>query len=265
MRYSKYTQRSRMGIPLLEHPLSTQNSRVTDLAGDNSTIQLQSYGSIAAGDNGTRTVMDGLIERAYRQIFFHAMSCDRDSNLESQLRSKNITVRDFIRGLLLSERFQQGYYQCNSNYRMVDQVVGRVLGRPVHGDAERRSWAILIGEKGFTRFVDEILESNEYMDSFGYDLVPQQRSRILPGKGIGELPIYQKYPRYGKEWRDSLQMRAPSAQRKLALEAPAEMSAKWVNGNVPKFALRIWLTLIVAGGIEITRLLITIAVSMLRT
>ena len=254
-----------MGIPLLEHPLSTQNSRVTDLAGDNSTIQTQNIGSVAAGGDGVRTTVDELIERAYRQIYFHAMSCDRDPNLESQLRSNNITVRDFIRGLLLSERFQQGYYQCSSNYRMVDQVVGRVLGRPVHGDAERRSWAVLIGEKGFTRFVDEILESNEYMESFGYDRVPQQRSRILPGKSIGELPIYQKYPRYGIDWRDSLQMRAPSEQGKLALETPAEISANWVNGKVPAFALRLWLALIVAGGIEITRLLITIAVSMLRT
>ena len=254
-----------MGIPLLEHPLSTQNSRVTNLAGDNSTIQLQNYGSVAAGDDGIRTTIDELIERAYRQIFFHAMSCDRDPFLESQLRSNNITVRDFIRGLLLSERFQQGYYQCSSNYRMVDQVVGRVLGRPVHGDAERRSWAVLIGEKGFTNFVDKILESNEYMESFGYDLVPQQRSRILPGKGAGELPIYQKYPRYGADWRDSLQTRAPAKQNKSNTDTSEEMSANWVNGNVPAFALKLWLALIVAGGIEITRLLITIAASMLRT
>ena len=74
-----------MGIPLLEHPLSTQNSRVTDLAGDNSTIQAQNIGSVASGGDEVRTTIDGLIERAYRQIFFHAMKCDRDPNLESQL------------------------------------------------------------------------------------------------------------------------------------------------------------------------------------
>ena len=92
--------------------------------------------------------MDGLIEQAYRQVFFHAMRSDREPFLDSQLRSGNITVRDFIRGLLLSERFQQGYYQSNSNYRMVNQVVGRVLGRAVHSDAERRAWSSVIGERG---------------------------------------------------------------------------------------------------------------------
>ena len=72
---------------------------------------------------------------------------------------------------------------------MVDQVVGRVLGRPTYGDAERLTWSIVIGEKGFTAFVDEVLDSPEYMESFGYDLVPQQRSRVLPGRSVGETPI----------------------------------------------------------------------------
>ncbi len=60
------------------------------------------------------------------------MRRDREPFLESQLRNGNVTIRDCMRGLLLSEGFQQGYYQFNSNYRMVDQVVNCVLGRPVH-------------------------------------------------------------------------------------------------------------------------------------
>ena len=126
-----------MAIPLLGYPLSTQNGRVSNLAGNTSTVQAQLYPS-AAGDATAVSGIDAVIERAYRQVFFHAMRCDREPFLESQLRNGNITVRDFIRGLLLSERFQQGYYQCSSNYRMVDQVVGRVLGRPTT-DYDRES------------------------------------------------------------------------------------------------------------------------------
>ena len=96
-----------MAIPLLGYPLSTQNGRVSNLAGDNSTVQSQLYPSSAAGDDTNRSDMDAVIEQAYRQVFFHAMRSDREPFLESQLRSGNITVRDFIRGLLLSERFQR--------------------------------------------------------------------------------------------------------------------------------------------------------------
>ena len=252
-----------MAIPLLGYPLNTQNGRVSNLAGDSSTIKPQMYASSAAGDDSARTEMDSLIEQAYRQVFFHAMRSDREPFLESQLRSGNITVRDFIRGLLLSERFQQGYYQCSSNYRMVDQVVGRVLGRPTHGDAERRAWSIVIGEKGFTAFVDAVLDSPEYMESFGYDLVPQQRSRVLPGRSLGETPIYQQFPRYGADWRDALQDRAPSDQ--AAQMQQLEMSSAWVNGQPPAFALKLWLGLAVVGGFELGRVVLTIAFSMLRS
>ena len=42
------------------------------------------------------------------------------------------------------------------------------------------------------------------MGRFGYDDVPRQVNRILPGKAIGEIPIYQRLPRYGDSWRDRL-------------------------------------------------------------
>jgi len=254
-----------MAVPLQAYPLTTQNARVSNLAGDSSTVRTELTGSSAGGADAYRADVDDLIEKAYQQIFFHAMRSDREPFLESQLRSGNITARDFIRGLLLSERFQQGYYQCSSNYRMVDQVVGRVLGRPVYGDSERLAWSIVIGEKGFTTFVDTLLNSDEYMDCFGYDLVPQQRSRVLPGRSLGEIPIYQSFPRYGADWRDSLQKRAPSAQVDYLQTQTLQTSALWVNGQPPAWLLKVWLGLFLVGGFEITRVLITIAISMVRS
>ena len=76
--------------------------------------------------------LDILIEQAYRQIFFHAFKADRDPRLESQLRSGQITVREFVRGLLLSSKFRNDFYHCNSNYRIVEHLIGRVLGRPTY-------------------------------------------------------------------------------------------------------------------------------------
>ena len=254
-----------MALPLQAYPLTTQNARVSNLAGDTSTVRTELTGSSEGGADTYRSNIDSLIEQAYQQIFFHAMQSDREPFLESQLRSGNITLRDFIRGLLLSERFQQGYYQCSSNYRMVDQVVGRVLGRPVHGDAERLAWSIVIGEKGFTTFVDTLLDSDEYMSCFGYDLVPQQRSRVLPGQSLGETPIYQSFPRYGADWRDSLQERAPSAQFDGMQGQTLQVSELWVNGQPPAWLLKVWLGLFVVGGFEITRVLLTIAISMVRS
>jgi len=179
----------------LQYPCSSQRSRVDSFDANKKSSQKR--------DELIQSC-DQLIEQCYRQIFFHAMTADRDVSLESQLRSGSITVRDFIRGLLLSERFYRGYILCNSNERIVEQVIGRVLGRSVYNSEEVLSWSIVIAGQGFAKFIDLILDGTEYMDRFGYDSMPVQINRLIPGQAIGEVPIYQKLPRYSEYWRDKL-------------------------------------------------------------
>ena len=227
-----------MALQLLEYPLATQNQRVAALRG------ISAEQNVA--DIECKESRSAQIEQAYRQIFFHAMGYDREINLESQFRNGSITARDFVRGLLLSRRFQEGYVACNTNYRLVEQVIGRALGRPTHGESEKISWSILIGEKGFSSFIDEILNSEEYMQAFGYDAIPTQRARTLPGAPEGERPISQQLPRYDAKWRD--------AQWKEGLQTNNAPKTE----HTPEWALKIWLILAAIGGLEATRIAIAI-------
>jgi phycobilisome rod-core linker protein len=181
-----------MALPLLKISPVAQNARVKSfpIGGDESP-------RLSPLDLGrSKAATDAIIAQAYRQIFFHAFKVDRDPVLESQLRSGQITVKDFIRALLLSEKFRNDFYRCNSNYRMVDQIVGRVLGRSVHGDQERMALSILIAQQGLPGLVDHLLESEEYLQAFGGDQVPHQRSRVLAGQAQGTQPFNQQAPRY---------------------------------------------------------------------
>ena len=65
-----------------------------------------------------RDNLDTVVEAAYRQIFFHAFKTDRDVNLESQLKDGQITVRDFIRGLVLSDTFKRTFYGLTATTRL---------------------------------------------------------------------------------------------------------------------------------------------------
>jgi len=141
-------------------------------------------------------------------------------------------------------------------------VIGRVLGRLVYSNEERLRWSIVIAERGFTAFVDQLLDSDEYLSNFGFDLVPSQRSRLLPGRRAGELPIYQQFPRYGSDWRDVMAKRAPSPNQILA--PTGQVSDAWINGQPPAWAIKVWLALAVVGGLEITRVLLTVALAALR-
>ncbi|WP_239121501.1 MULTISPECIES: phycobilisome rod-core linker polypeptide [Spirulina sp. CCY15215] len=189
-----------MAIPLINYAPKSQNGRVKgyDVAGDEKPKIFSSENVLSPGDTGD------LIEAAYRQIFFHAFKCDRQTFLESQLRCGQITVREFIRGLLLSDTYRRSFYDLNSNYRFVEQTVQRVLGRDVYSEREKIAWSILVATKGPQGFIDELLDSDEYVENFGDDTVPYQRRRILPGRETGETPFNIQSPRYGAYYRSIL-------------------------------------------------------------
>lgn len=190
-----------MPIPLLEYPASSQNQRVDgfEVFG---AIQPRNY----IADSRLSTLeADELIEAAYRQIFHEQqmLASNRQRFLESQFKNNQITVREFIRGLLLSDSFRRLNYDANNNYRFVQLCVSRVLGREVYNDREKMAWSIVLATKGLQGFVDALLNSGEYANNFGDDIVPYQRRRILPQRDVGELP-FERMPRYGADYRDRL-------------------------------------------------------------
>ncbi len=188
-----------MPLPLLEYAPSSQNTRVKgyEVAGDEQPRVFSTDNLLSSGQ------ISDLIESAYRQIFFHAFASDREKFLESQLRSGQITVRDFIRGLCLSNTFTNSFYNLNSNYKFVTHCIQKVLGRDVYSEAEKIAWSIVIGTKGRAGFINDLLNSDEYLENFGDSIVPFQRRRVLPS-GASALPFNIQSPRYDEYYRGKL-------------------------------------------------------------
>jgi phycobilisome rod-core linker protein len=233
-----------MSIPQKNFTLSTQNSRVDGVSNESININ-------------TEKDVEKLINNCYGQVFFHRLENDREVYLESQLRNHSITVRDFMRGLFLSERFRRGYIECNNNYRLVEQVVAKALGRKVYNGEEGLALSIIIAEKGFNYFIDYILNSNEYMSRFGYDIPPSDFSRLLPGRATGSIPLYQQYPRYGFDWQkkltsnkfmmsitDHLIFSKKTSLEKLLYDKPTGTTLKlWILTLVATIGITTWIAL----------------------
>ncbi|MEB3211501.1 MAG: phycobilisome rod-core linker polypeptide [Leptolyngbyaceae bacterium] len=190
-----------MPIPLLTYAPSSQNQRVIgyEVPGDE---QPRLYSTDVRLDSSE---IESVIQAAYRQIFHEQQMLvnHRVLSLESQLRLGQITVREFIRGLLLSDSFRRLNYDANNNYRFVEICIQRVLGRQVYGDREKLAWSIVIATKGLEGFIDALLNSEEYRDAFGDTIVPYQRRRVLPQRSQGDLP-FERMARYGTDYRDKL-------------------------------------------------------------
>jgi len=190
-----------MKLPPLKFPLSSQNQRVAgfEVPGDEYPWQY----SLENWPKGTD--LDKVIWAAYRQIFNEqqVIVAHRQTELESQLRHGQIVMRDFIRGLLLSDSFRRLNYEANNNYRFVELCLSRVLGRPAYNRQETLAWSVVIATQGLAGFVDALLSSEEYEENFGDFFIPYQRRRILPQCDLGDLPN-ARMTRYGSDRRDLL-------------------------------------------------------------
>lgn len=190
-----------MAIPLLSYPPSSQNQRVAgyEIPGDEQPIIYSTENLLSAGE------MDVLIRAAYRQVLNEQqlIASNRQIALESQLRAGQLTVRDFIRGLALSDPFRRRNYEPSNNYRFARMCIQRLLGRDVYNEREEMAWSIVLATKGIDGFINDLLNSKEYLENFGTDTVPYHRRRILHQRDHGEIP-FVRLPRYGADHRNQL-------------------------------------------------------------
>jgi phycobilisome rod-core linker protein len=216
-----------MSIPLLEVKPKTQNQRVDGYdVPDEDDPQIYRL-SNAVSD----TDVSELIWALYRQIFGEHLILEsyRQPFLESQLRNRAISVREFVRGLGKSETYRELVADTNSNYRLVDITFKRFLGRSSYGKDEQITWSIVIATKGLHGFIDAVVDSDEYSQNFGDDIVPYQRRR-LEGR-----PFNLVNPRYGDYWRNRLvEMElATSSYYQVRQYQAGDLDKKYIRQAVP--------------------------------
>ena len=127
-----------MSIPLLEYAPKSQNQRVEGYEVPNEDTPTIYRLDRATSDQD----IDSIIWAAYRQIFSEhlILASYKQTALESQLRNRAITLRDFIRGLGKSEVYRTQVGETNSNYRLVDITLKRFLGRAAYNKDEEIAW-----------------------------------------------------------------------------------------------------------------------------
>ena len=108
------------------------------------------------------------------------MNFERCTELEAQLRDGRLTVRDFIRGLAKSSFYKSRFFNSVAPQRGVELNVKHLLGRAPETQAEISAMITLQAEHGQGALIDSIVDSAEYLEVFGSDVVPYARSWSSP-------------------------------------------------------------------------------------
>ncbi len=113
------------------------------------------------------------------------MESERAPQIESQLRSGQITVMEFVRALAKSERYRALFLESCSNLRAIELNFKHLLGRAPENQAEISEHIKLLVEKGWEAEIDSYLDSDEYFQSFGTSIVPYWRGyKTQTGKNL---------------------------------------------------------------------------------
>ncbi|MDZ8031036.1 phycobilisome rod-core linker polypeptide [Nostoc sp. DedSLP04] len=131
-----------------------------------------------------------VIRAVYRQVLGNAyiMESERLVVPESQLKQGIIDVREFVRQVAKSELYRSRFFDNVYRYRAIELNFKHLLGRAPDDYSETIHHSNILDEKGFEADIDSYLDSDEYLDAFGENIVPYYRGyKTQTGKKILEF------------------------------------------------------------------------------
>jgi phycobilisome core-membrane linker protein len=144
--------------------------------------QTKTFKLTQAGDPVQRKTV---IQAAYRQIFErdiapYAIVGSEFSALESKLANKEINLKEFIEGIGCSRLYIKEFYTPYPNTKVIELGTKHFLGRAPLDQAEIRKYNQLLSTVGIRGFINAMVNSMEYLQAFGEDVVPYNRFLTLP-------------------------------------------------------------------------------------
>lgn len=145
------------------------------------------------------------IKGVYRQILGndHLMQSERLTSAESLLCNGSITVRDFVRAVAKSELYKSKFFYNTYHPRAIELNIKHLLGRAPYDESEIIAHLDTYQNQGFEADIDSYIDSDEYEQSFGDNVVPYYRgfSTQRGQKTVGFTRMFQLYRGYANSDR----------------------------------------------------------------
>jgi phycoerythrin-associated linker protein len=131
--------------------------------------------------------VESIIRAVYRQVLGNAyvMESERAILPESQFKRGELSVREFVRALAKSDAYRSRFFDTCPRYRYTELTFKHLLGRTPSGLEEMRMHSTILDTEGFEADIDAYIDSDEYQDAYGENLVPYYRGyKTKPGQSM---------------------------------------------------------------------------------
>jgi len=150
-----------------------------------------------------------IIRAAYRQVLGNAylMEGERLISAESLLQQGTISVRGFVLAIAQSELYRERFFHSNSQNRFIELNYKHLLGRAPEDESEISYHVELYNSQGYEAEINSYIDSREYQESFGENIVPYYRGfkSQVGQKNVGYSRLFQLYRGYASSDRTQAQ------------------------------------------------------------
>lgn len=117
---------------------------------------------------------DTIIRAVYQQVLGnqYVMKSERLEGLESLFRHGDLTVRELVRQVAKSGLYKQKFFENCNPYRFIELNFKHLLGRAPQNSDEMLHHFTILQEQGVDAEIDSYVDSAEYQERFGQDVVP---------------------------------------------------------------------------------------------
>jgi phycoerythrin-associated linker protein len=124
--------------------------------------------------NATENDKAALIRAVYRQVLGnqYIMKSERLEGPESLFKRGYLSVREFVRQVAKSALYKQKFFENCNPYRFIELNFKHLLGRAPQNKAEMLEHFTILQEKGYDAEIDSYIDSAEYQERFGEEVVP---------------------------------------------------------------------------------------------
>ena len=115
-----------------------------------------------------------IIRAVYRQVLGHqyVMNSERLDGAESLFRNGYLSVRELVRMVAKSGLYRSRFFENCNPYHFIELNFKHLLGRAPQNKAEMLHHFTILQEQGYDAEIDSYIDSAEYQNRFGEEVVP---------------------------------------------------------------------------------------------
>ena len=175
------------------------------------------------------------IQAVYRQVLGndYIMASERLTSIESLLCNGSITVREFVRAVAKSELYKSKFLYGSFQTRVIELNIKHLLGRAPYDESEVIYHLDLYQNQGFEADIDSYIDSAEYNENFGDNIVPYYRgfSTQPQQKTVGFTRMFQLYRGYANSDRAQIAGKTSRLAKELASNNSSAVVSPSGGGN----------------------------------